>query len=123
MAIHLVQNNEHITYRRHGAEIYYRRIPSHVRTSITKKHTDRRGQINWSAVGDELLVYAITGWKPGTVLMGGEAAPCTDENKLALPEIIKGEIIEDASDNVEQDQERDLGNSETTHDSKPTTTA
>jgi hypothetical protein len=120
LAIHLVTSEEKLTYREDGAEIYYRRVPHGIRKAIINRHTDRRGQMNWSAIGEELLEYAVTGWK--NVRSGGTDVAFEKALMNSLPETTKGTLIELASGNVAEDQEAGLKNLQGTPDSSPTTT-
>ena len=82
------------TLRRLGAEAY---------REIEKRHTTRRknnrtGVVNMEtddyAVNEDLLDHMILGWcgirSPNT----GEDVPCTRENKLKLPGVVKIQISE-----------------------------
>jgi hypothetical protein len=120
MALHLVSAKERLTYKGDDFQIYYRRVPSGVRAVIVKRHTDRRGNIDWSKVGDELVEYAITGWE--NVKFDGQPVEFAVDLVGAIPETIKGEIVQLASDNLADTEERELGNSPTTPVSSPTTT-
>ncbi len=128
--LRLIQEDERLTYgslEEDGYEIYYRRIPNHVRSAIVRKHTKigRRGVevVNWGPASAALIAYAILDWRGVYVLEAGKKkdVPCSPENIEWIPDIVQAEIIEAAGGNPER-VESDIKNLPTTHDNKPTTT-
>lgn len=84
-----------ITY---ASEFQLRVVPNSLKRLWEKEHTDtsytRRGKqedFNWGPWVDQCLDYAIVGWDG--VRRRGQELPCTPENKLKLPEIIRAEIV------------------------------
>jgi len=129
--LRLITEDERLTYAdyaKDGFEIYYRRIPNHIRGAIVKRHTrvNKRGNeiVDWVSVSEELFDYAVIGWKGVYIIENGKRkdvdfSPDVIRN---TPDEIQAEIIELAGGNVET-TEGDIKNSSSTPDSKAKTMA
>lgn len=73
-------------------------VPNSLKRAWEKDHTDvtfnRRGRqedFNWGPWVDRCLDYAIVSWEG--IMSKGQPLPCTSENKLKLPEVVRAEIV------------------------------
>lgn len=126
MARKLTDPNEVITVKERDllpdgdAEAWYtlRPLTTEIHRSIVREHTKRvpnratramEERIDWAAVTDDLIDYAVEApW--GGILDGAAPAACTRENKLRLDAPIKDAILERAGLNEirgSKDEERE----------------
>ena len=99
----------HGDFKADGYEIYFRRIPAHVRNSITKKFTKvvKRGieVTDWGSASLEMLQYSILGWR-GVYKVEGEKnieVDFADDMIQWIPDDIQTEVLEKSGANITKD--------------------
>ena len=110
-----------------GYEIYYRRIPTHIRSDIARRHT-KTGRRNvqttdWMTAAMDMLKYAITGWRGVFDIIDGKEADieCTPESIEWLPDEIAQDILDSSGANIARDG-GDIKNLKPTRVNKSATT-
>lgn len=101
--ITIVTEDEKNEFAIGSSVIEFRRVDTLTYDNIARKHrtkkgTDRTGRTiheeNTQEINNDVLDYAIIGWRDVRHPITGEAVPCTRENKLKLPSQVKADLIE-----------------------------
>ena len=112
--INLVRESERLVFEGSGFKIFYRRIPSHVRTDIVRRCTPRRGgDPDWGKISLQFLQYAVLDWEGvhDTNDAGDRITVPYDRDRVGfLPDEVQIELIEKLGENSER-LEDDLKNS------------
>ena len=92
MAIRLISDSEKNEKTISGVTFEYRRVPSHVQQRIEHRHT-KRGITDQRAVVEDVLAYAITGWRGDMLDVNGNPVAFDPALLKGLPEEAKAELI------------------------------
>lgn len=96
----IVTADEKLTYKIGDTTFHVRRVPAGVTRDAMRRHTRKRrdrgqqiDEIDYIAVAEDILDYAVLGWENVRHPITGEDVPCSRETKLALPDSVQGEIL------------------------------
>lgn len=110
--IRIITETEHLVhgdFAADGYEIYFRRIPSHIRNRIAKKYTRiaKRGVevTDWLAASIEMLEYSILGWRGVYSVENEKDVEIEYSSDMVewLPDEIQTDVLEKSGANITKD--------------------
>jgi len=106
--LRIIREDESLTYKGDGFEIYYRRIPNKRRGNILEKHKKRgQAEANLNSATQEMMEYCILGWKGFYYLnQNKERVDLPFDSGIigAIPDEVLADVVELCGANADQGQ-------------------